>query len=70
MRRTWMISLALTTLAIVSIPAGCRTTTPTVAIDAGACSLFPPITWSSRDTPETIIQIRRHNAGRDAYCEK
>jgi hypothetical protein len=32
------------------------------------CSIFPPITYSSRDTPETIIQVRRHNAGFESYC--
>ena len=63
--RTW---LALTMLATVSILTACQTKTPTGAIEASACSIFPPITYSSRDTPETVVQVRRHNAGRDAFC--
>lgn len=58
----------LTMLATVSVLTACQTTTPTVATK-GACSIFPAITYSSRDTPETVTQIRRHNAGRDTYCE-
>lgn len=68
MKSTAGTLLGLTMLATASL-AGCQTMTPTDATRAGVCSLFPPITWSSRDTPETIEQVRRHNAGRDAYCE-
>lgn len=61
-------------LATLSILTACQTTTNTVATDeaitAGVCSIFSPITWSSRDTAETIDQVRRHNAGRDEYCEE
>lgn len=55
-------------LATALILTGCQSTTRTGATDA-VCSIFPPITWSSRDTPETIEQVRRHNAGRDSYCK-
>lgn len=55
------------TLAIASM-AGCQTMIRTGATDRSVCSLFPPITYSSHDTAETVIQIRRHNAGYDSYC--
>lgn len=59
-------------LVMLSILTACQTTTNIAATDeriaAGVCEVFPPITWSSRDTAETIEQVRRHNAGRDAYC--
>jgi len=33
------------------------------------CAVWVPITWSSRDTPETIKQIKASNARRKAWCE-
>ncbi len=29
---------------------------------ARECLMFDPITWSEGDTPETIIQVKEHNA--------
>ena len=58
-----------TMLVIVSMLAACQTTTNTGATRTAVCSIFPNITWSSRDTAETIAQVRRHNAGRDEYCK-
>lgn len=38
-------------------------------VDA-ACTVFKPITYSSEnDTPETIVQIRKHNDVYETYCE-
>ena len=69
MKSTSTIWLGLTMLATASILAGCQTATRTSAPTRSVCSLFPPITYSSRDTPETQTQIRRHNAGYDSYCK-
>jgi hypothetical protein len=33
-----------------------------------SCSAFEPITYSSLDTPETVAQIRGHNAAWDSLC--
>ena len=56
-------------LATLSILAACQSTTSTGGISkAAVCSIFPPITYSSRDTAETVTQIRRNNAAFDAYC--
>lgn len=33
------------------------------------CSAFVPILWSSKDTKETIIQIKAHNAAWAALCD-
>lgn len=47
-------------------------TMDTGAIDAAGisriCSAWQPVTWSSRDTPETIRDVKANNAGRDAFC--
>ncbi|MDX2233794.1 MAG: hypothetical protein NW200_04780 [Hyphomonadaceae bacterium] len=33
-----------------------------------ACAAFAPVTWSVKDTSETIAQVRRHNAAWTALC--
>ncbi len=44
--------------------------TPQTATDL-ACLAFAPITFSaSHDTPETVAQIRRHNAAWHALCPR
>jgi hypothetical protein len=58
--------------------AGCAAKTerriPTGGIEEGgelqdwACIAFRPISWSGRDTPETVRQIAAHNAAWDAAC--
>jgi hypothetical protein len=32
------------------------------------CVLFPAITWSSKDTDQTITEIKVHNAKHDSFC--
>lgn len=55
-------------LAAVSMLSACQTTTQTAVIDT-SCVAFEPITYSRRDTPETMIQVRRHNAAFNALCK-
>lgn len=68
----------LALLLSVTLPlAACGTLTNTAATDlppevdpvAVACQAFKPITWSSRDTPETAVQIVAHNAAYEAVCQ-
>lgn len=33
------------------------------------CDVAQPITWSSRDTPETIAEVKEHNAVFDGLCK-
>lgn len=36
---------------------------------AGAfCAIAKPITWSSRDTPETVLEVKAHNAVGKRLC--
>ena len=35
-----------------------------------ACAVFVPITWSSKDTLETVKQVREHNAAWKTTCGK
>ena len=32
------------------------------------CRSWPNVTWSSRDTPETIADAKANNAAREAFC--
>lgn len=34
-----------------------------------SCSAFEPIRYSRTDTPETVKEIRAHNAAWDALCK-
>lgn len=69
-RKRMMLALASVTAS--GLLAGCATLTTafgaTEAIDTKevACAAFKPITWSTRDTDETIAEVREHNA---AYAE-
>jgi hypothetical protein len=33
-----------------------------------SCSAFVPITYSAKDTPATVAEIRAHNRAYDAIC--
>ncbi len=60
--------LKLLVLALVMILAACKTTPPIVT-DV-SCVAFGEITYSaSGDTPQTIAEIRQHNAAWRALCK-
>lgn len=63
---------ALTLSLATMLATACQTTmTHTAVIDVRVvCQAFPAITYSSRDTPQTIREIVGFNAARDALCEK
>ena len=33
------------------------------------CQTWPNVTWSSRDTPETVRDAKANNAARRAFCQ-
>jgi hypothetical protein len=62
--------LRLLGLLLISMPtASCATlgSAPTRFIDT-SCSAFVPITYSAKDTPATVAEIRAHNRAYDAIC--
>ena len=61
--RTLALALLLTSLA-----AGCTATTGGSATDA-VCDVLKPISWSSRDTDETVAGVKQHNAVHKAICK-
>lgn len=48
----------------------CKTTGFSEKIDVTrvACGSFSPIFWSKKDTPETVSQVKEHNAAGTALC--
>lgn len=72
-RMTRIIALA----AVASLSASCTTFGTSAKVKetvktqiAGVCDLLPPITYDAGlDTRETIDQVRRHNAKRNAFCQ-
>lgn len=45
----------------------CATTTASGVTDV-ACQAFKPITWSTKDTDQTIGEVKEHNAAWKAVC--
>lgn len=67
--------IALCTIALVIPLASCKTTgiggtenSPCVA-EAGKEPAWRAIGWSSKDTKETITEVKANNARRAAWCE-
>jgi hypothetical protein len=47
--------------------AGCSRTTGTGGISE--CDFWQPISWSQKDTPQTITEVKINNAKRAAWCK-
>lgn len=58
--------------ALMMLVTACSPTTTTRTVEteitAGVCSVWTPVTYSSRDTEQTQHEARANNAARDAYC--
>ena len=54
-------------LAVLLIPlAACN---QTGSGGTEVCAVWRPVTWSQRDTPETIDGVKGNNARRGGYCK-
>jgi hypothetical protein len=62
-----LTKLALIPLLIVPMGA-CTTMTASVETSRVACQAFEPITWSTRDTDETVRGVKAHNAVYQELC--
>ena len=58
-------------LVIVSMFAltGCASLTGTRATNTASCSVWKDISWSKKDTDQTITEIKVNNARREAWCQ-
>lgn len=57
------------TLAGVSalLVASCSMTTATVGSE---CLVWKPISWSAKDTPQTIEEVKLNNVRQKAWCQR
>lgn len=61
---TLLAGLLLVSLTV----AGCSKTMASSGTDL-SCSAFGPISWSSKDTPITIREVKGHNAAWKGVCQ-
>ena len=54
----------LSTLALT----GCVTLTGTKETNQSVCQVWKDVSWSSKDTTQTIIEVKVNNARREGYC--
>lgn len=62
----WLKPLGLTLMLSTTL-AGCATMMGTRATDT-SCKAFVPISWSKKDTDQTIREVKSHNAAYKALC--
>jgi hypothetical protein len=65
MRTVLMTMLAA---ALLTPLAACKTTD--TGVTDVVCGPWRAITWSAKDTPETIDEVKGNNARRKAWCPK
>ena len=46
----------------------CASTMGTVETNSAVCSVWRPVTWSTKDTDQTIREVKVSNARRKGYC--
>jgi len=62
----WKLTSAL---ALALAMAGCSTMTASVATNDRVCTVWRPVSWSVKDTPATIGEVKSNNARRNGYCK-
>jgi hypothetical protein len=48
---------------------GCAVQIPISEINTQVCQVWKPVSWSSKDTDQTIREIKVNNARRGGWCE-
>lgn len=61
-----MLIRLVTMMMVLGVISAC--TTPSVQSTRVACEAFRPVTWSRTDTPETVAEVKGHNAAYGALC--
>lgn len=62
-----MLHKKLLIAASAILLAGCQTTGTGVT---DACGQWRAVSWSVKDTPQTIDEVKGNNARRKAWCER
>jgi hypothetical protein len=77
--KSWRLKLMLTLLharslllgpgiTLLLILPGCATPTATVATNKSVCEVWKPVSWSKKDTDQTITEVKVNNARREGWC--
>ena len=57
-------------MLLICPPTGCATLTNTVETNGAVCTVWKDVSWSSKDTTATIIEVKQNNARREGWCAK
>ena len=57
----------LVILSILPLTA-CSSLTATKETNLAVCSVWRDVSWSSKDTTGTIIEVKQNNARREGWC--
>jgi hypothetical protein len=60
----------LLVMPLLLVLSGCLSLTGTGGTDLVACSVWRDVSWSSKDTPQTITEVKVNNARREGFCGK
>ena len=58
----------LLAMLLTSTLTGCVTLTGTSETNVSVCQVWKDVSWSSKDTTQTIIEVKINNARREGYC--
>jgi hypothetical protein len=53
---------------LIFLLTGCSTLTGTSETNKSVCQVWKDVSWSSKDTTQTIIEVKINNARREGYC--
>jgi hypothetical protein len=60
----------LLVMPLLLVLTGCSKMMGIGATDPAACTVWRDVSWSSKDTPQTITEVKVNNARREGFCGK
>ena len=58
----------LLAMLLMSPLMACSSLTGTAETNASVCYVWRDVSWSSKDTTATIIEVKQNNARREGWC--
>jgi hypothetical protein len=59
----------LLAIPLMLVLSGCSKMMEIGVTKPAACSVWRDVSWSSKDTRQTIVEVKVNNARRQGYCE-
>lgn len=47
---------------------GCSSLTGIAETNGAVCTVWRDVSWSSKDTTQTIVEVKQNNARREGWC--